>query len=313
MAGRLGQRHRAAAAGRGRPGRHPRARPGGHPDHADGDRRVGDGDRLGLGLRPDRRGQPGERGRRRSRVRPGSSATSSRAVGQSLTLRFAARAVPRVSVAVRPGAVADQPGPDPGRRPARGRRGRTRPGVATWVPPAPVRADSVTVTVLATSGEGFGMVGISEVRRARRAADPGGHAAVHRGPPGRRAADRPARAALAGTPVDVVLTRARGAGRRGRRGDRAGPGLHAAGGADRGRVRAGPAVRRAARDRPRPGGRLHRAGAGDLDVAGVRAADRAGVAGAGRAAGHGLAAGGAGGRAVAADHRARRGGSTTSS
>ena len=100
--------------------------------------------------------------------------------------------------------------------------------MATWVPAAPVRADSVTVTVLATTGEGFGMVGISEVgvpgvRLTRVARLPSTWTDWW---PGCR---RPARAALARTPIDVVLTRAAGRGRRRRRGDRPGARRHAAG------------------------------------------------------------------------------------
>jgi arabinofuranan 3-O-arabinosyltransferase len=128
-----------------------------------------------------------------------------RAVGQSLTLRFASRLVPRVSVAVRPGAVAISRV----RIEVGGRHADlpVRAGVATFVPPAPVQAGSVTVTVLATSGEGFGMVGIDEVgvpglRLTRVATLP---STVDR-----LAAGLPP-AALAGVPVDVLLTRARGA------------------------------------------------------------------------------------------------------
>ena len=133
-----------------------------------------------------------------------------RAVGQSLTLRFAARAVPRVTVAVRPGAVAISRV----RIEVGGRRADVAvdpSGVATFAPSAPVRADSVRVTVLATSGEGFGMVGIDEVtvpgvRLTRVATLP---STVDRLVAGLPVA---ARKQLAGTPVDVLLTRARGAG-----------------------------------------------------------------------------------------------------
>ena len=70
--------------------------------------------------------------------------------------------MPRVSVAVRPGAVAiSRVRIEVGGRHADVAVGPS--GLATFVPPAPVRADSVRVTVLATSGEGFGMVGIDEV------------------------------------------------------------------------------------------------------------------------------------------------------
>src|SRR6185437_15719888 len=81
-----------------------------------------------------------------------------RAVGQSLTLRFAARTVPKVSVAVRPGAVQiSRVRIEVGDQHADVTVGPS--GAAAFVPPEPVRADSVRVTVLATSGEGFGMVG----------------------------------------------------------------------------------------------------------------------------------------------------------
>jgi arabinofuranan 3-O-arabinosyltransferase len=132
-----------------------------------------------------------------------------RAVGQSLTLRFAARAVPSVSVAVRPGAVSiSRVRIEVGGRRADVAVGMS--GLATFVPPAPVRADSVRLTVLATSGEGFGMVGIDEVtvpglRLTRVATLP---STVDRLVAGLPAA---ARERLAGTPVDVLLTRARGA------------------------------------------------------------------------------------------------------
>ena len=132
-----------------------------------------------------------------------------RAVGHSLTLRFAARAVPRVSVAVRPGAVAiSRVRIQVGGRHADLAVGPS--GVATYRPPAPVRADSVRVTVLATSGEGFGRVGIDEVtvpgvRLTRVATLPSTVDSLVAGLPAA------ARQRLAGTPVDVLLTRARGA------------------------------------------------------------------------------------------------------
>jgi arabinofuranan 3-O-arabinosyltransferase len=132
-----------------------------------------------------------------------------RAVGQSLTLRFPTRAVPRVSVAVRGGAVAiSRVRIQIGSAHADLDVGRS--GVATYRPPAPVRSGAVTVTVLATSGEGFGRVGIDEVtvpgvRLTRVGTLP---ATADRLVAGLSPA---ARAALDRTPIDVLLTRARGA------------------------------------------------------------------------------------------------------
>jgi arabinofuranan 3-O-arabinosyltransferase len=132
-----------------------------------------------------------------------------RAVGQSLTLAFSPRPVPEVSVAVRLGAVSVsrvriQVGGEYADVPV------NRSGMATFVPATPVRSGSVRVTVLATTGEGFGRVGISEVRvpgvRLTRVATlPSTVDRLVAGLP------TSSRAMLDHTPVDVVLTRARGA------------------------------------------------------------------------------------------------------
>ena len=131
-----------------------------------------------------------------------------RAVGQSLTVRFPGRALPSVSLTVRAGDV---------------RINRVRlqagsesvdldvddTGRVTWEPAAPVVADTVRLTVLATTGTGFGLAGVEEltipgVRVQRVARTPDSLA---------RLTPRLPDAALARlrrTPVDVVLSRARG-------------------------------------------------------------------------------------------------------
>ncbi|HZB51326.1 MAG TPA: alpha-(1-_3)-arabinofuranosyltransferase family protein, partial [Mycobacteriales bacterium] len=135
----------------------------------------------------------------------------SRAVGQSVEVRFdSPRLVPSVSVRVRRGAVQISK--------VRLRLGGRdvdldvdSRGLAAWTPTAPVRADSLRLTVLRTAGDGFGLVGVEEigipgVRLTRVAQLPRTLARLAAGldPAGRAALDR--------KPVDVVLSRERGAG-----------------------------------------------------------------------------------------------------
>ncbi len=135
----------------------------------------------------------------------------SRAVGQSVEVRFTApRPVPSVSVRVRTGAVQISK--------IRLRVGGRdvdlevdSRGLASWTPTAPVRSDSVKLTVLRTTGEGFGLVGVEEigipgVRLTRVARLPRTLERLT------ARLDPAGRAALARKPVDVVLTRERGTG-----------------------------------------------------------------------------------------------------
>ncbi len=133
----------------------------------------------------------------------------SRAVGQSLELTFTSpRAVPAVSVQVRRGAVQISKV----RLEAGGQSVELAvdaAGRASWTPARPVRAGSVRLTVLETTGDGFGLVGVEElgvpgVRLTRVAQLP---RTVERLAAG---LDPAARAVLSRTPVDVVLSRQRG-------------------------------------------------------------------------------------------------------
>lgn len=135
----------------------------------------------------------------------------SRAVGQSVEVRFgSARAVPTVSVRVRRGAVQISKV----RLEVGGQRVELEldsRGLASWTPAAPVRADSLRLTVLRTTGEGFGLVGVEEigvpgVRLTRVAQLPRTLERLAAG------LDPAGRAALAGKPIDVVLSRERGTG-----------------------------------------------------------------------------------------------------
>jgi arabinofuranan 3-O-arabinosyltransferase len=133
-----------------------------------------------------------------------------RAVGQSLTLRFdRPRAVPQVVVRVRTADAQRISGVRIQVGQVTADRTVGASGVVALRLPQRVVADSVKVTVLGVTGAGFNLVGIEEVEvpgaRLTRVArtprtldglvaglDPDGLAALHR------------------TPVDVVLTRARG-------------------------------------------------------------------------------------------------------
>jgi arabinofuranan 3-O-arabinosyltransferase len=133
----------------------------------------------------------------------------SRAVGQSLEVTFSSpRAVPAVSVRVRRGAVQISKV----RLQVGGRSVELavdRSGLASWTPASPVRAGSVRLTVLETTGDGFGLVGVEElgipgVRLTRVAQLPRTleRLAARLDPAGK--------AALSRKPVDVVLGRQRG-------------------------------------------------------------------------------------------------------
>ena len=133
-----------------------------------------------------------------------------RAVGQSLTVRLTQPTVlPRVAVRVR---TSDAQRISRVRIEAGGQSRETdvdATGLAVLPLPGRVVADSVTVTVLAVTGTGFNLVGISDVdipgvRVTRVARTPRTMQALVAG------LDDAGRAALRDTPVDVVLTRVRG-------------------------------------------------------------------------------------------------------